>query len=163
MYAVRFLPVWGATVSRRAHPHRSRAARQLAGDRRRMKRTAQEGEALGQQRRDFVGMHRDKCACRDGVMATDGPTGKDCEDGQKRTRGKPAATAIGDGGAVTAKTPRMTSIPSHQRATDSHNYTRLEFVEHCSKEVRGMETALIGSTHRRRSMYWALIACCGAT
>lgn len=110
-----------------------------------MKRTAQEGEALGQQRRDFVGVYRDKGACGDGVMAADGPTGKDCDDRQKQARGKPAATAIGDGGAVTAKTPRMTSIPSHQRATDSHKYTRLEFVDHCSISTRGMETALIGT------------------
>lgn len=76
-------------------------------------------------------MNRDEGACRDGVMAPDGPAGKDCEDGQKQARGKPAANAVGDGGAVTAKTPRMTSIPSHQRATDSHNYTRLGWLKSC--------------------------------
>jgi len=62
-----------------------------------------------------------------------GAARKDREDGQEQARGKPAANAVGDGGAVTAKTPRMTSIPSHQRATDSHNYTRLVAL---NKDVR---------------------------
>ena len=62
-------------------------------------------------------------------MAPDRPARKDRNDGQVQARGKPAATAIGDGSAVTAKTPRMTSIPSDQRATDSHNCTRLGNVE----------------------------------
>ncbi|CAM2183385.1 hypothetical protein PSAC2689_50077 [Paraburkholderia sacchari] len=70
-------------------------------------------------------MNGNEGAGRDGVMASNGPAGKNGEDGGKQARGKPAATAVGDGGAVTAKTPRMTSFPSHQRATDSHNYTRL--------------------------------------
>ncbi|CAM2138105.1 hypothetical protein PT2222_100121 [Paraburkholderia tropica] len=83
-------------------------------------------------------MDGDKGACGNGVMAPDGPAGKDCEDGEKQARGKPAATAVGDGGAVTAKTPRMTSIPSHQRATDSHNYTRLGFVGQLSGSHRAV-------------------------
>ena len=114
----------GATVLRRARPHRSDATRHLADERRRRKRTAQEGEALRQKRRDFVRVDGDERARGNGVMTPHGATGNDREDGQEQARGKPAATAVGEGGAVTAKTPRMTTIPSHQRATDSHNNTR---------------------------------------
>jgi len=116
--------VCGATVLRRARPHRSGATRHLANERRRRKRTAQEGEALRQKRRDFVRVDGDERARGNGVMTPHGAAGKDREDGQEQARGKPAATAVGEGGAVTAKTPRMTTIPSHQRATDSHNNTR---------------------------------------
>ena len=110
---------------RRAQPHREGATGHFANQRRRRKRTAREGEALGQKRRDFVRVDGNEGACRDRVVTPNRAAGKDREDGQEQARGKPAATAVGDGGAVTAKTPRMTTIPPHQRATDSHNNTRL--------------------------------------
>jgi len=50
--------------------------------------------------------------------------GQDREDGQKAAERKAAVAAVGDG-AVSAKTSRLTTIPSHQRASDSHDYTRL--------------------------------------
>jgi hypothetical protein len=51
-------------------------------------------------------------------------TRKDCEDGHEAAERKAAAAAVGDG-AVSARTTRLTTIPSHQRASDSHDYTRL--------------------------------------
>jgi hypothetical protein len=88
-------------------------------------RTTVEGKALGQQRRDFVGMHRNEGACGNGVVTTDGAARQDREDGQKAAKRKPAVAAVGDG-VVSAKTPReLTTIPPHQRASDSHDYTRL--------------------------------------
>ena len=63
-------------------------------------------------------------------MTPDGPARQDGEDGQQvQARSKPAAIAVGDGDAVIADTSRMTAIPSDQRATDSHDYTRLVDVE----------------------------------
>ena len=46
-----------------------------------------------------------------------------------------AEAAVGDG-AVSARTTRPTSIPSHQRASDSHDYTRLGDVESIERLVR---------------------------
>ncbi|BFG75989.1 hypothetical protein PTKU46_40220 [Paraburkholderia terrae] len=58
-------------------------------------------------------------------MTTDGTARQDREDGQKAAKRKPAVAAVGDG-AVSAKTPReLTTIPPNQRASDSHDYTRL--------------------------------------
>ena len=111
---------------RRAQPLRRRKA-SLTCERR--QRTAQKGEALRQERRDFVRMDSNECACGNGVTTPDRPARKYRDGRPEQARGKPAATAIGDGSAVTAKTPRMTSIPSDQRATDSHYYTRLGNVD----------------------------------
>jgi len=57
-------------------------------------------------------------------VTTDGTARQDREDGQKAAKRKPAVAAVGDG-AVSARTTRLTAIPSHQRASDSHDYTRL--------------------------------------
>src|SRR5258705_9490567 len=58
-------------------------------------------------------------------MTSNGAAGQDREDGQKAAKRKPAVAAVGDG-AISAKTPRvLTTIPPNQRASDSHDYTRL--------------------------------------
>ena len=57
-------------------------------------------------------------------MTSNGTAGQDREDGQEAAERKAAVAAVGDG-AVSARTTRLTSIPSHQRASDSHDYTRL--------------------------------------
>lgn len=90
----------------------------------RSKRTAAEGEALGQQRGDFVDVHGDVGACGDGVVTSHGATGQDGEYGRKQARNKRAAAAVGEGD-VMRDVRRMSSIPPYQRATDSHDYTRL--------------------------------------
>lgn len=83
------------------------------------------GEALRQQRRHFVGIDGDECACGNGVVAPNGTTRQDGVDRQMlQARTMPAATAIGRGRRA-ARTSRHASIPPHQRATDSHDYTRL--------------------------------------
>ena len=83
------------------------------------------GEALRQQRRHFVGIDGDECACGNGVVAPNGTTGQDGVDRQvKQARTMPAATAVGSGNGA-AQTSHIASIPPHQRATDSHDYTRL--------------------------------------
>ena len=81
-------------------------------------------EALWQQRRHFVGMDGDECACRDGVAASHGATGQDGVDRQMQARMMPAATAVGDG-RRDARTSHIALIPPRQMATDSHDYTRL--------------------------------------
>jgi len=58
-------------------------------------------------------------------MASDGATGEDREDGQETAKRKAAAAAVGDGAVSTGATPHLTSIPPNQRASDSHDYTRL--------------------------------------
>lgn len=85
------------------------------------------GEALRQQRGDFIRAHSDESARGDGIAASDGTAGQGGEDGQKaavRKAGKAAAAAVGDG-AFTTKTARLIAFPSDQRASDSHDYTRL--------------------------------------
>lgn len=57
-------------------------------------------------------------------MTSNGTAGQDREDGQEAAERKAAVAAVGDG-AVSARTTRLTTIPSHQRASDSHDYTRL--------------------------------------
>lgn len=113
---------------------------------RRVKRTAKGREALRQQRSDFVGAHGDERARRRSVVTPHRTTGQDGEDGQEQARGKPAATAVGDG-RVTAKTPRMTSIPPYQRATDSHDYTRLTTLKVLNAPIDETHVAFKESGH----------------
>lgn len=97
-------------------------------------------EALWQQRSDVVGVDGDERACGDGVVTPDGTTGQDGVDGQmQQARTMPAATAVGDGGCRAAQTSRIATIPPHQRATDSHDYTRwfVESIEHLIAGTRG--------------------------
>jgi hypothetical protein len=81
-------------------------------------------EALGQQGSDFVGAYGDESARRDGIVASDRTAGQDREDGQKAAKRKAAVAAVGDG-AFRTKTSRLTAFPPNQRASDSHDYTRL--------------------------------------
>ena len=84
------------------------------------------GEALRQQRRHFVGVDGDECACGNSVVTPNGTTGQDGVDRQvKQARTMPAATAVVGSGRRAAQTSHIASIPPHQRATDSHDYTRL--------------------------------------
>jgi hypothetical protein len=86
-------------------------------------------KALRQQRGDFVGAHGYKCACADGIVASHRTAGKYRDDGQKAAKRKPAVAAVGDG-TVRAQTARaLASFPSNQRASDSHDYTRLTALE----------------------------------
>ncbi|MFM0643314.1 hypothetical protein PQR14_03215 [Paraburkholderia bryophila] len=89
-----------------------------------MNRTTKRREALRQQRRDFVRANGNEGARGDRVVTSNGTAGQDREDGQEAAERKAAVAAVGDG-AVSARTTRLTSIPSHQRASDSHDYTRL--------------------------------------
>lgn len=74
-------------------------------------------------------MHGDMRASRCDVMAANGAAGKDGEDGQKPGKRKFAGAAVGDG-AAGAKTIRArAAIPSNQRASDSHDDTRLGDVQ----------------------------------
>ena len=75
-------------------------------------------------------MHGDVGACRGDVMAPDGATGKDGEDdGRGPAKRKLAGAAVGDG-AAGAKTIRaLAAVPSNQRASDSHDDTRLGDVQ----------------------------------
>jgi hypothetical protein len=58
-------------------------------------------------------------------MTPHGTAGQDGENGQEAAERKLAAAANG-GGSVSAKTPRwLTTIPPDQRASDSHDDTRL--------------------------------------
>jgi hypothetical protein len=134
--AIRLVPLCGASAARsngradgREKNARANASRDASRRCERIIRTAAGAEALGQQRRDFVGTHGDECARGDGVATSDGTTGKDREDGQKAAIRKLAVAAVGNG-VVSAKTPRgLTTIPSYQRASDSHDYTRLAMLE----------------------------------
>jgi hypothetical protein len=88
-------------------------------------------EALGQQRRDAVGMNGDECACADDVVASDRTAGEDGKDGQEAAQYRycrycahAAAGTVGMG-AVSAKTPRgLAAVPPYQRASDFHDDTR---------------------------------------
>ena len=87
-------------------------------------RTGNRREALGQQRSDLVCANGDKRTCRDGIVTSDRTAGQDREDGQEAAKRKAAVAAVGDG-AVRTKTIRLTAFPPNQRASDSHDYTRL--------------------------------------
>lgn len=114
----------------------------------RSKRTASEGEALWQKRGDFVDVHGDVGACGDGVVTSYGTTGQDGEDGRKQARNKRAAAAVGEGD-VMRDACRMSSIPPYQRATDSHDYTRLVTLKVLNTPVHRTHSAFNKS--RRRS------------
>jgi hypothetical protein len=87
-------------------------------------RTVNRREALRQQRSDLVRAHGYESARRDGIVASDRTAGQDREDGQKAAKRKAAVAAVGDG-AFRTKTSRLTAFPPNQRASDSHDYTRL--------------------------------------
>lgn len=107
-------------------------------------------EALRQQRRRVVDMHGDMRASRRDVMAANGAAGKDGEDGQKPAKRKFAGAAVGDG-AVGAKTIRArTAIPSNQRASDSHDDTRLGDVQGVARPARAAHGAIERTPGPRR-------------
>ena len=81
-------------------------------------------EALRQQRSNLVRAHGYESARRDGIVTSDGTAGQDREDGQEAAKRKAAVAAVGDG-AFRTKTSRLTAFPPNQRASDSHDYTRL--------------------------------------
>nr|WP_161783708.1 hypothetical protein [Caballeronia glathei] len=81
-------------------------------------------EALRQQRSHANAMHGDEGACGDGVVASHGTARQDGECGQEAAIDKPAA-AIGDGHVGAGLARVLTFAPSDQRASDSHDYTRL--------------------------------------
>ena len=89
-----------------------------------MNRTVNRREALRQQRSDFVRAHGYESARRDGIVTSDGTARQDLEDGQKAAKRKAAVAAVGDG-AFRTKTSRLTTFPLNQRASDSHDDTRL--------------------------------------
>lgn len=62
-------------------------------------------------------------------MTSNGTAGQDREDGQEAAKRKLAAAAVGRG-AISAKTPRgLRTFPPDQRASDSHDDTRLGNIE----------------------------------
>ncbi|ABC36177.1 hypothetical protein DR62_07735 [Burkholderia thailandensis] len=123
------------------------AAAPVRRQRLRSRRTASEGEALRQQRGDFVDMHGDVGACGDGVVTSHGATGQDGDDGRKQARNKRAAAAVGEGD-VMRETRRMSSIPPYQRATDSHDYTRLVTLKVLNTPFHRTHSAFNQSGHR---------------
>jgi hypothetical protein len=68
-------------------------------------------------------------------MASDRAAGQDREDGQEAAKRKAAAAAVGNGG-VMAKTIRLTAFPPNQRASDSHDYTRLATLKVLNASLR---------------------------
>ncbi|AFI68791.1 hypothetical protein GSH05_28135 [Burkholderia pseudomallei] len=123
------------------------AAEPFRRQRLRSKRTASGGEALRQQRGDFVDVHGDIGACGDGVVTSHGATRQDGEYGRKQARNKRAAAAVGEGD-VMRDARRMSSIPPYQRATDSHDYTRLVTLKVLNTPVRRTHEAFNQSGHR---------------
>ncbi len=98
-------------------------------------RTRDREKALRQQRSDLVRAHRYEGTRRDGIMASDRTAGQDCEDGQKAAKRKAAVAAVGDG-AFRTKTSRLTALPPNQRASDSHDYTRLATLKVLNASLR---------------------------
>jgi hypothetical protein len=107
----------------------------LARSSKQVNRTVNRGEALRQQRGDFVRANRYESARRDGVVASDRTAGQDREDGQKAAKRKAAVAAVGDG-AFRTKTSRLTAFPPNQRASDSHDYTRLAALKVLNASLR---------------------------
>ncbi len=86
-------------------------------------------EALRQQRGGVVDGNGDVGAGARHVVTSNAATGQDREDGQELAERKRAVAAVGDG-AAGAKTIRdLAAVPSNQRASDSHDSTRLSDVE----------------------------------
>lgn len=86
-------------------------------------------EALGEQRGGVVEGNGDVGAGARHVVTSNAATGQDREDGQEQAERKRAVAAVGDG-AAGAKTIRdLAAVPSNQRASDSHDSTRLSDVE----------------------------------
>jgi hypothetical protein len=82
-------------------------------------------------------MHGDVGACRRDVMAPDRATGKDSEDdGRGSAKRKLAGAAVGDGAAGAKPTRSPAAIPSNQRASDSHDDTRLGDVQGIERLAR---------------------------
>jgi hypothetical protein len=80
-------------------------------------------EALREQGGNFDAVHRNECACCDGVMTSHEATGEDCVDSEEVGQRK---TAVARDGAIRAVAPpQLTSIPPDQRTSESHDYTRL--------------------------------------
>lgn len=82
-------------------------------------------EALRQQRRHVVALYCDTGARRGDVVTSNGTTGKNGGNGHETTQRKAAAAPV-DAGATCMRTHRMrAAIPPNQRASDSHDDTRL--------------------------------------
>lgn len=82
-------------------------------------------EALRQQRSGVVDVNGDVGACGCHVVTPNAAAGKDRKDGQKPAERKRAGAAVGDGGVGANAVRDMTAVPSNQRASDSHDDTRL--------------------------------------
>jgi len=82
-------------------------------------------------------MHGDMRASRRDVMAANGAAGKDGEDGQKPAKRKFAGAAVGDGAAGAETIRARAAIPSNQRASDSHDDTRLGDVQGVARPAPG--------------------------
>ena len=62
-------------------------------------------------------------------MTSDAAAGQDREDGQEPAERMRAVAAVGDGAAGAKAIAALRSVPSNQRASDSHGKTRLGDVE----------------------------------
>ena len=58
-------------------------------------------------------------------MTSDAAAGQDREDGQEPAERMRAVAAVGDGAAGAKAIAALRSVPSNQRASDSHGKTRL--------------------------------------
>jgi hypothetical protein len=115
---IRHAQATGETTRAQAQtPMKARSGKQV-------NRTVKRREALRQQRSDFVRAHGYESARRDRIVTSDRTAGQDREDGQKAAKRQAAVAAVGDG-AFRTKTSRLTAFPPNQRASDSHDYTRL--------------------------------------
>lgn len=120
-------------------------------------------EALRQQRSDVVDVDGDISARGRYVVTSDAAARQDGEDGQEPAERKRAVAAVGDGAAGAKAIRARTAVPSNQRASDSHDKTRLGDVEEietlrCRARMACDETARTGLARGEQALCGAMRA-----